>query len=171
MTLIEMMNERAERYGRSRSVALSYRSKVTRAIRLVAALAMLLVGKPPPSLAAGESVDGVGSDTEVVAATGVWRLSSAGEAGAWKVEGLRLDGKEIRGRIESGAIGGANVEARLSGRGVVGKLLDDEGRTLAVFEGAVAAGGASGTFRHVGGAAGTWTWDRPDGKDQPATIR
>jgi hypothetical protein len=134
----------------------------------VSALSIIAAGR----LDAEECSDVLsGLAMDVVLATGHYGSGSADEHQAWKVEGLRLDGKEIRGRIESGVIGGANVEARLSGRGVVGKLLDDEGRTLVVFEGAVAADGADGTFRHVGGAAGTWTWDRPDGKDEPATGR
>lgn len=104
------------------------------------------------------------SPATVIAARGEWRSGAGGERRSWSVEGLRVNGNEIQGRIESGLLGGANVEARLSGRGVTGKLLDDEGRTVVVFEGAVGASSASGTFRHVGGGAGTWSWERPPGQ-------
>lgn len=96
-------------------------------------------------------------------AEGVWR--SGDHDYQWSVGALRLGNNEVRGRVSLTGLSkltGANVEARLSGRGVVGKLLDDDGRILAVFEGAVGRSGASGTFRHVGGGSGTWKWDAPD---------
>ena len=112
------------------------------------------------------------SAAEAVRGGGRWRLDGAGaqrEAlGAaersWTLTALRTAEGELRGRVSlSGvaALAGANVEARLSGRGVVGTLRDDDGRVLATFEGAVGAAGAAGTFVHLGGGTGTWTWDGP----------
>jgi len=110
---------------------------------------------------------------EAVHASGEWLMQgeTVSKAGRrWSVAAIRLNDNEMRGRVTlngggdegNAGEGDANVEARLSGRGVVGKLLDDDGRTLAVFEGAVGKRGASGTFRHVGGGTGTWSWDEAE---------
>lgn len=58
----------------------------------------------------------------------------------WDVAAVKIDDNEIRGRMTvsgSPIIGSANLEGRFSGRGVVGKLFDDEGKVLADFEGTV----------------------------------
>ncbi len=99
-------------------------------------------------------------------ADGAWSSGQGARVSApqwWSVDALRLTDNEVRGRIAFTGVpqvSAANLEARLSGRGVSGRLLDDEGNTLAYFEGAVSAGGASGTFRHRGGE-GRWSWDGP----------
>lgn len=91
-------------------------------------------------------------------------LRGAGADKGWSVTALRTTDDEIRGRVSLTGVpqvNAANVEARLSGRGVIGKLLDDEGQVLATFEGTVSAAGASGTFVALGGGTGSWTWDGP----------
>lgn len=90
--------------------------------------------------------------TEICQMNGSFKISSA-------PEGLRMADDDVRGRIAvtgSEYLDGANVEARLSGRGVVGKLLSDEGRMLAEFEGRLTAGGAAGTYRDRFGGSGEW---------------
>jgi hypothetical protein len=98
---------------------------------------------------------------EVVHAAGVWSGALAGAAARSWTATRGIDG-QVRGRVTlTGVPGvdGGNLEARLSGKGVVGKLLDDEGRTLADFEGALEpGGGAAGQFTARGGAVGQWTW-------------
>lgn len=79
----------------------------------------------------------------------------------WNLEALRFVDDQVRGRIAvsgSDFLDGANVEARLSGRGVVGKLLNDDGRTLADFDGAMTKSGWSGTYRDKFGGSGSWRW-------------
>jgi hypothetical protein len=126
-------------------------------------IALLFVIALPVLVVAELGSDAAGTTrTESMAAEGTWSASGESAGQRWTVAAVRFADKEIRGRVTldgAGPAGEANVEARLSGRGVVGKLLDDEGRTLAVFEGAVRGGAASGTFRHVAGGSGTWAWD------------
>lgn len=140
-------------------------------------LVLTLVLIPPVAASDLRGVSAPSAPGVAVRASGEWATGGAGAGGGgkrWSVAAMRMSDDEIRGRVTFEGMsagddvgeGGANVEARLSGRGVVGKLLDDDGRTLAVFEGAMSARGGSGTFRHVGGASGTWTWDgssRADG--------
>lgn len=104
------------------------------------------------------------SASEAIRASGQWRESMqarADNAQRWDVDALRLADQQIRGRIVvtgSPLFGSANVEGQLSGRGVTGKLLDDEGQELAEFEGAVTATGAFGTYRDSAGRVGEWSW-------------
>ena len=100
---------------------------------------------------------------EVVAGDGVWRDAAAapGAAVSLTLSARRTAGGEILGEVTvegSPLFQRANVDARLSGRGVVGKLLDDEGKTLVEFSGAVSKGGASGTYRDSTGGSGEWSW-------------
>jgi len=106
--------------------------------------------------------------TEAVHAEGTWATTDAARGGAavagqrGRVEALRLADNEVRGRIALTGVpqlSAANLEARLSGRGLSGRVVDDEGLPLAYFEGAVSASGASGTFRYRGGGSGSWSWD------------
>ena len=125
-----------------------------------------------PSVAG--SADDV-SQPKVTRAAGSWSLGGASPQGvkSWSLNAFRYVDNEVRGRVTLTGIpqvSGANVEARLSGRGVVGKLLDDEGNVLATFEGTVAAGGASGTFQHAGGGTGEWHWDGTSSSQDSANV-
>lgn len=129
---------------------------------LTAALCMVMPAN------ADESLRPVGSQSStVIRAGGDWgttRQSMARGGQRWNVDALRSHDNQIRGRIAvSGAtlFDAANVEARLSGRGVSGTLLDDEGKELAEFEGRVTRSGASGTYRDRTGGEGEWKWEGP----------
>lgn len=103
-------------------------------------------------------------------AAGSWAvpgMAETSEGRTWSMAALR-SGDELTGRVDLVGVpqlGGANLEARLSGRGVVGKLLDDDGQIVATFQGKVSRIGASGTFEYVGGGTGTWRWDAPPDAD------
>ncbi len=105
---------------------------------------------------------------ETVQAAGVWGEGVGTTATrTWSATALRSKDDQLRGRVTLTGVplvDGANLEGRVSGRGVVGRLLDDEGRTLAEFDGVVLpGGGARGTYRARGGGMGEWQWPG-DGK-------
>lgn len=80
---------------------------------------------------------------------------------SWNVNAVRMSDRSLSGRVAvsgSSVIREANLEGTLSGRGVFGRLLDDEGEPLAEFQGAVTKAGASGTYRDKLGNSGTWRW-------------
>jgi hypothetical protein len=101
---------------------------------------------------------------EVVRAAGDWgttRDTAARSVQTWNIDALRLEDGGLHGRIDvagSSLFASANVEGTLSGRGVFGNLLDDDGTELATFEGAVTRGGANGTYRDRNGRTGEWQW-------------
>lgn len=105
------------------------------------------------------------AQTEFIQAAGNWVSAQDGVARVgqrWNVDALRMQKDQIRGRIAlsgTALFDSANVEAQLSGRGVFGKLVDDEGKELASFEGTVTSGGASGTYRDKNGDVGDWAWE------------
>lgn len=106
------------------------------------------------------------SQVQVVHVAGQWSSSTVPSLAlpiaelAWTLDAIRLTGGEIRGQVSlSGApVSSAIVAAKLSGKGVVGQLLDGNGQVIATFEGSVSEHGASGTFKYVGGS-GTWKSD------------
>jgi hypothetical protein len=101
----------------------------------------------------------------VTASDGVTRIGQR-----WNIDALRFEDEQIRGRITvSGSrfFDEANVEGQFSGRGVFGKLVDDEGKELASFEGAVTSTGASGTYRDRSGDVGEWAWEGQLKQSQP----
>lgn len=126
----------------------------------------LAAGLWAAAAAADDALQRLGAtQAEVLRAGGDWGETklTMGEGGQrWNVDALRSADNQIRGRIAvsgSTLFEAANVEARLSGRGVVGKLLDDEGKELAEFEGRVTAAGASGTYQARTGETGEWKWE------------
>jgi hypothetical protein len=110
---------------------------------------------------------------EVVNAGGEWVTASDGVTRTsqhWNVDALRFKDSQIRGRISvsgSTLFDSANLEGQFSGRGVFGKLVDDEGNELASFEGAVTSAGASGTYRDRNGDVGEWAWEGQLKQSQP----
>jgi hypothetical protein len=63
-------------------------------------------------------------------------------------------------RVEgSPEVKSANVEARVSGRGITGALLDDEGKAVAEFDGTVGATALWGRYRSTSGDEGSWIWN------------
>jgi hypothetical protein len=121
------------------------------------------VGHLPVAVA--EDATGV-SAVAAVHGEGSWQtsqkrdLAPAGQR--WNADALRLSDGELRGQITvagSPLISSANVEGRVSGRGLSGRLLDDEGRPLAYFEGVMSARGASGRYRDKEGGEGDWYWE------------
>jgi len=98
-------------------------------------------------------------------ADGSWGLTrpDAGQSvQRWGVEALRFKDGQLRGRIEisgSKLCDAANIEGEMSGRGVAGTLVDDEGKELATFEGALTRNGAFGTYRDRTGEVGNWVWE------------
>lgn len=107
---------------------------------------------------------GVAADTGVVRAAGSWGASQDSRTLSvqrWDVEALRTKDKQLQGRISiagSSLFDSANVQGRLSGRGVSGSLLDDDGQELATFDGAVTPNGGYGTYRDHNGQTGEWQW-------------
>lgn len=131
-------------------------------MRMLAIVAMVLSGSV--ANAAGVSVALAGSAPQAVRAAGSWGASldvRTQSVQRWDVEALRTKDKQLQGRIiisGSSLFESANVQGRLSGRGVSGILLDDEGQELATFEGAVTPNGGYGTYRDRNGQTGEWQW-------------
>lgn len=101
-----------------------------------------------------------------LSASGRWSagIGDVEPGSSWNVAAVRLDNNELRGRVTvlgSPVVRDANLEGRISGRGVVGVLLDDEGRVLVEFDGTMTPGAASGTYRDRSGGSGRWQAEQP----------
>ena len=105
--------------------------------------------------------------TETLHGSGDWgeeKDALARVAQRWNVDALHYADDRISGRIAvsgSPLIESANVDGQLSGRGVRGKLLDDEGKELAEFDGQLTPAGAAGKYRALNGEVGDWYWEGP----------
>jgi len=112
------------------------------------------VATPSSTSAAIHGAGGWGADDQ----------SSAARGACWDMDALTFADNRISGRInvcDSPLFEAANVEGRFSGHGMSGRLLDDEGKPLASFEGRLTDRGADGTYRDYQGGTGTWHWDGP----------
>lgn len=127
---------------------------------------LVVLSEATPTVGQEHSSETATRSNDVIQANGGWGASreeiTRSGAQRWGIDALRYEDGQLRGRIGisgSPLLDSANVEGRLSGRGVVGTLVDDEGRELAEFQGAMTASGASGTYRDRNGESGEWQWE------------
>lgn len=97
---------------------------------------------------------------------GEWKSNDQVVAPAqqWSLDAVRFDDGELRGRIsviDSPVVREGNVEGKVSGESISGRILDDDGNVLAEFKGRLADSVFRGTYRDRTGELGEWEWAGP----------
>jgi len=144
-------------------------------VRAVTTLALLF--STGAYLTAGAADRGDGLSRQATGA-GEWqsREAARGKRG-WQIEIERFGDGAVSGRVR--LFGSPFERARLVGRvdddDVYGVLLDDDGRQIGTFSGAVFTNALSGTYRMIDGDEGAWAWNGEHAvraiKDPAAAIR
>jgi len=109
---------------------------------------------------------------------GEWqsREPARGKRG-WQIEIERFGDGAVAGRVRlfGSPFERAQLVGRVDGDDVYGVLLDDDGRQIGTFSGAVFTNALSGTYRMVDGDEGAWAWNGEHAvraiKDPAAAIR
>jgi len=87
----------------------------------------------------------------------------AASAGAgWQVQLKQRDDDSLSGRVlivGSPVLDHAQIQGQITGSEVDGVLLDDNGRQVGTFSGAVRNDRVSGTYTTADGDVGDWSWD------------
>jgi hypothetical protein len=97
---------------------------------------------------------------------GGWKPSAkAALAGQqWHVDALRATDNTLRGRVSLGGsplAHAGNLVGQISGQSLSGNVVDDTGKQIASFTGAITATGITGTYTDRTGETGNWSWDGP----------
>jgi hypothetical protein len=82
----------------------------------------------------------------------------------WHVDALKLTNGLLWGRLtvsNSPVLSEGNLQGQIAGSKVAGNVMDDDGNTLATFDGTVSPTGMEGTYRDRTGEVGNWSWDGP----------
>ena len=93
---------------------------------------------------------------------GSWRHRNEAARQAWQAQMKRFDDDSLSGRVVvvgSPLMDHAAVQGQVTGADVDGVLLDDDGRQVATFSGAIRGAGVSGTYTTADGDVGDWSWD------------
>ncbi len=81
---------------------------------------------------------------------------------SWQLQMKRFDDNSLSGRVVvagSPLMDHAAIQGQLSGPEVDGVLLDDDGRQIGTFSGAIGTSGIAGTYATADGDAGDWSWE------------
>lgn len=80
----------------------------------------------------------------------------------WALDVRREANDRISGRVDLGdspLAAAGNVDGRIDGKLVSGRITDDVGQLIARFEGSITATGMEGVYRDRSGEAGRWSWE------------
>ena len=126
-------------------------------------------GKPPALVrqfvggGGWQSHKGIGpSGDRAIGSLGGPGVASSGAG--WQVQLKQLDDDSLAGRVlivGSPVLDHAQIQGQVTGGEVDGVLLDDRGRQVGTFSGAIRNNHVGGTYTTADGDVGDWSWDGP----------
>jgi len=116
-------------------------------------------GKPPALMR--QFVGGGGWQSQKrIGSSGDRDIASSGAG--WQVQLKQRDDDSLAGRVVivgSPVLDHAQIQGQVTGSEVDGVLLDDSGRQVGTFSGAIRNNRVSGTYTTADGDVGEWRWD------------